>query len=51
MKNVICTISFYADSSDYGKLFERDFEIYDYIDSVINSMFPDEVEFEKRCIA
>lgn len=51
MKNAICTIYFYADSSYYGNLFERDYESYDYIDSVINGMFPDENEFEKRCIA
>ena len=51
MKNVTCMINFYVDSSDYDNAYQFNPEKYDYIDSLINSIFADEAEFERRCFA
>ena len=52
MKTATCMINFYTDSTDYDKAFQRnDFESYDYIDRMINEIFADEAESERRCIA
>jgi len=51
MKTATCTINFYSDFADYDKAFQCDYESYDFIERLINDIFTDEAEFERRCFA